>query len=197
MIWRFTITWPHQCILPIQTLIMHFYDVWWPWPLVCHGAICCCGLNTILRFKSQLSSAVQKHIFTLWVLEWFFKTSTREEAKSHWLHLYDFSPEWVFKCTLKLLAQTKTELHWLYLKDLSPEWLFKCALNLLAAMVVYSHWLHLIVFFIFLSALLLLRVREGEVSILMANCWLANFVSLFFGYLRLISLLLFSKSFLS
>ena len=28
----------------------------------------------------------------------------REEAKSHWLHLFDFSPLCVFKCVLKLLA---------------------------------------------------------------------------------------------
>ena len=34
----------------------------------------------------------------------FLKSPASEEAYSHWLHLFDLSPECVFKCVLKWLA---------------------------------------------------------------------------------------------
>ena len=38
------------------------------------------------------------------VFKWVLKVSAREDAKSHWLHLFDFSPLCFFKCLLKWLA---------------------------------------------------------------------------------------------
>ena len=41
-------------------------------------------------------------VFNIWDL----KLRSNLEAKSHWLHLYDFTPEWIFKWLLKLPAWT-------------------------------------------------------------------------------------------
>ena len=49
-----------------------------------------------------------------------------EEAESHCLHLFNFSPLCVFKCVLKLLAWEDTESHWLHLLDFSFQCIFKC-----------------------------------------------------------------------
>ena len=49
----------------------------------------------------------------MWIASW----SAKEEAKSHWLQLFGFSPLWVFKCVLKLpaLEDAKSQLlHWLF-----------------------------------------------------------------------------------
>ena len=53
-----------------------------------------------------------------------------EQAKLHWLHLFDFSPLCVFKCLLKLPACEDAKSHWLHLLDFSPMCVFKCALKL-------------------------------------------------------------------
>ena len=37
---------------------------------------------------------------------------------------FDSCPEWVFRCPLKLLASADAKLHWLHLWDFSPEWDF-------------------------------------------------------------------------
>ena len=39
------------------------------------------------------------------VFKCILKLSAWANATSHWLHLNDFSPEWVFKCLAKLLAE--------------------------------------------------------------------------------------------
>ena len=50
----------------------------------------------------------------------------RTETKSHWLHLFDFSPMCVFKCVLKLPAWEDAKSHWLHLFDFSFLCVFKC-----------------------------------------------------------------------
>ena len=35
-------------------------------------------------------------LFPVWVFKYFLKSSEWTDAKSHWLHMNDFSPEWVF-----------------------------------------------------------------------------------------------------
>ena len=52
-----------------------------------------------------------------------------EHAKSHWLHLFGFSPLCVFKCFLKLLASENAKSHWLHLFNFSPLCVFKCVLK--------------------------------------------------------------------
>ena len=52
-----------------------------------------------------------------------------EQAKSHWLHLFDFSSLCVFKCVLKWLAQKDAKSHWLHLFFLSPLCVFICDLK--------------------------------------------------------------------
>ena len=52
-----------------------------------------------------------------------------EDAKSHWLHLFDFSRLCVFKCCLKFPACEDAKSHWLHLCDFSPLCIFKCALK--------------------------------------------------------------------
>ena len=64
-------------------------------------------------------------------------------AKSHWLHLFGFSPLCVFKCLLKSLASEDAKLHWLHLFHFSPLRVFKWLLNALGSEHAYSHWLHL------------------------------------------------------
>ena len=51
---------------------------------------------------------------------------------THGLHLFDFSPLWIFKCWLKKLGSKQAKLHWLHLFDFSPLCVFKCRLKLLA-----------------------------------------------------------------
>ena len=57
------------------------------------------------------------------------KLSARNEAKTHWLHFYTFSPERVFKCFLKSPAWTDGKSQWLHLNDFSPERVFRCSLK--------------------------------------------------------------------
>ena len=53
-----------------------------------------------------------------------------EHAKSHRLHLLDFSPLCVFKCLLKWLFWMDAKSHRLHLFDFSPLCVFKCVLKL-------------------------------------------------------------------
>ena len=57
---------------------------------------------------------------------WSLKLAAREDAKSHWLHLFDFSPLCVFKCLLKLLGSEQTYSHWLHFLVFSPLCVYKC-----------------------------------------------------------------------
>ena len=64
------------------------------------------------------------------------KLSARTDAKSHWLHLYAFSPshKWLhlyafFNCLLKLSARKDAKSHWLHFYTFSPEKVFKCFLK--------------------------------------------------------------------
>ena len=66
-----------------------------------------------------------------------------EQAKSHWMHLFDFSPLCVFKCILKALAWADAKSHWLHWFFFSPLCLFKCVLKVLGSEQAKSHWLHL------------------------------------------------------
>ena len=60
------------------------------------------------------------------------------DAKSHWLHLFDFSSQCVFKCLLKSPARDDAKSHWLHLFDFSPLFLFKCVLNVLGSEWTYN-----------------------------------------------------------
>ena len=55
----------------------------------------------------------------------------RRRAPLSRLHLLDFSPMCVFKCLLKSPAQEDAKSHWLHLSDFSL--LFKCVLNVLGS----------------------------------------------------------------
>ena len=57
----------------------------------------------------------------------------RKKTKSHWLHLFDFSPLCVFKCWLKDLGSEQAKSHWLHLFDFSSLCVFKCIIKLLAS----------------------------------------------------------------
>ena len=69
------------------------------------------------------------------------------DAKSQWLHLFDFSPLCVCKCLLKVLALIDVKSHCSHLFSFSPPCVFKCVLKLLALIDAKSHWLHVLVLF--------------------------------------------------
>ena len=54
---------------------------------------------------------VQNPYGYLCVFKWSLKTCALEDAKSHWLHLLDFSPLWVFKCLPKIPFWEDAYLH--------------------------------------------------------------------------------------
>ena len=62
-----------------------------------------------------------------------------EQAKSNWLHLFDFSPgrfvEWVLKMPVCWVAYS----HWLHWLDFSPTCVFRCVLKLPAWDYVFSY----------------------------------------------------------
>ena len=53
-----------------------------------------------------------------------------EQAKSHWVHIFDLCPLCIIKCILKWLAWIDAYSHWLHLFCLSPVCSFKCVLKL-------------------------------------------------------------------
>ena len=63
------------------------------------------------------------------IFKWFLKSSAFIGVKSHWLHLFGFSPLWAFKCGLKLAAWINLKSHWLHLFDLAPLCALKCLLK--------------------------------------------------------------------
>ena len=71
------------------------------------------------------------------------KLSPREEAKSHWLHLFNFFPLCIFKCYLKALFQEDVKTHCLHFNVFSPFCFIKCVLKSPAKEDASSHWLHL------------------------------------------------------
>ena len=75
-----------------------------------------------------------------------FKELGIEQAKSHWLHLFDFSPLCVFKCVLKLPSWEEAKSHWLHLFDFPPLCVFKCVLKLPSQEEAKSHWVHFFYF---------------------------------------------------
>ena len=77
-------------------------------------------------------------IVTLVAFVWFFsrifkcflKSPACEDTKSHWLHLFNFSPLCVFKCLLKSPDCKDAKSHRLHLFDFSPLCIFKWVLKL-------------------------------------------------------------------
>ena len=63
-----------------------------------------------------------------------------EQAKSHWLHLFNFSPLCILKCLLKELGSEHAKSHWLHWLYFSPLCVFKCILKALAWADAKSHW---------------------------------------------------------
>ena len=60
------------------------------------------------------------------VVLWLFSTMHFQrvtagiDAKSHWSHLFDYSPLCVIKCLLKLTATKNEKSHWLHVFNFSP-----------------------------------------------------------------------------
>ena len=83
----------------------------------------------IHRDKIYSFCLVTLSMFSLTFLQCVFKClliiHAKEEAKSHSLHLFDFSPLCVFKCVLKFPALEEAKSHWLHLFDFSPLCFFK------------------------------------------------------------------------
>ena len=77
------------------------------------------------QFQNILPMRMHRHIAIVWFLypmcifKWVLNLSPREDAKSHWLHLFGFSPLCVFKCLLKLPACEDAKSHWLHLFHIS------------------------------------------------------------------------------
>ena len=132
---------------------------------MCPQLACLRGCKVTLITFVQLLSTVcfqvclqmacsRRGIVTLHAFAWLFsifkcvlKLSTQKVAKSHWLHLFVFSPLCILECVLKLLAWTEAKSHWLHLFDFSPLWIFTCVLKSIAWAEVKSHRLHLFDFF--------------------------------------------------
>ena len=55
-----------------------------------------------------------KHFFSEGVFNCPLETPASTDAKSHWLHLFDFSPRWVFKCLFREYLCAVELLHWLH-----------------------------------------------------------------------------------
>ena len=60
-------------------------------------------------------NCIPLYVLPVWVFKCLFKLPAREDANSHWLHLFDCSPVCVFRCFLKLLSWENAESHWLHL----------------------------------------------------------------------------------
>ena len=67
------------------------------------------GIITLVAFV-WLFSTVHFQMF------FFFKLLAWEDTKTHWLHLFGFSPLRVFKCIFKALALLKGLLQWSHMK---------------------------------------------------------------------------------
>ena len=121
---------------------------------------------------------LSKCSFKLCVIKSILKLLAREDAKSHWLHLYDFSPLCVFTCVLKSPAWQDAKSHWLHLFDLSQLCIFKCLLESPACEDTKSHWLHLktyrdIVAFARLFSIVHFQIthQRGCITTLVAVVW--------------------------
>ena len=95
------------------------------------------------KIPRMIISRSNKCSFKLCVIKSILKLLAREDAKSHWLHLFDFSPLCVFTCVLKSPAWQDAKSHWLHLFDLSQLCAFKCLLKSPTWEDAKSHWLHL------------------------------------------------------
>ena len=67
---------------------------------------------------------------SLCVFKCVFKVLVYGDAKSHWLHLYDFPPVCFIKCVFKVLACVDAKSHWLHLFDFSPPCVIKMFLQI-------------------------------------------------------------------
>ena len=72
-----------------------------------------------------------------------FKWPASEDAKSHWFHLFDFSPLCISKCVLKWPAYEDAKSHRLHLFYFSPLCIFKCVLKSPAWEKAKLHCVHL------------------------------------------------------
>ena len=100
------------------------------WHRQLHSRIgCICSIFLCCVFSNVSSNRLHKrmHNHTGYIC-----LTSLTSHKSHWLHLFDFSPLRVFKCILKVLAREDAKSHWLHLLDFSLLWFFKCVLKLSA-----------------------------------------------------------------
>ena len=93
------------------------------------------GHSHIVRFPNRLAGTLSKLVALAWlfsmcVFKCLLKSPACVDAKSHWLHLFDFSPMCVFKCLRKLhLDWEDVYQNWLHLFDFSSLCAFKCLLK--------------------------------------------------------------------
>ena len=70
--------------------------------------------HTVFKGFNNFHVSLQFDFSPLCVLKCVLKWSAREDAKSHWLHLFGFSPLCVFKWVLKWPAREDAKSHWLH-----------------------------------------------------------------------------------
>ena len=64
-----------------------------------------CVFSNVVSIACPRRGKVTLVAFFYFSTLFFFKWPAREDAKSHWLHLFGFSPQCVFKCVLKTSTQ--------------------------------------------------------------------------------------------
>ena len=98
----------------VRHVVSRLFPFFWEYQKACSRCRKCWskkGLGIGLKdFWSQKKSQYRSRKF------WCQKVAVSQIAKSHWLQLYDFSPEWVSKCLFKLHGWTDAKSHWLLLK---------------------------------------------------------------------------------
>ena len=122
--------------------LVHFVGPFWSWPKL-FGITICSVLSSLLPHLSDWQAPAvyrkipvyrdwtqipipgflkikYRYFSGFWYSMCVLKLPAREDAKSHWLHLFDFSPLCVFMCFFKLTAWEDAKSHWLRLFDFSP-----------------------------------------------------------------------------
>ena len=116
-----------------------------------NGCICLTFLHCVLTnvfwdcLPGQLCFTMI-HLFDfspLWVFKCFLRFSAWANSKTYWVHLFGFSPLCTNKRFLRLPPWAVVYSQWLHLFDFCPLWVFKCFLRFSAWANAKSHWLHL------------------------------------------------------
>ena len=119
--------WVHQSSeLPTPTNICMIYALNGPWVSAVSNNFFDLGDISMNWYNlCHTQTDIDKYVqvvpkLKLCFFRWSLKLAAREDAKSLWLHLLDFSPLYVFKCLLKLLGSEQAYSHWLHFLVFSP-----------------------------------------------------------------------------